>query len=217
MRLRQNWAGPYPRRGMLSSALGVFHHAGAEPPELTKASFERAHRYHLLRPKGLPSRRCGPASTKLQNRAASPDCRIRHGKEMTAQAGTGRFQNNPEISLEKRSVIDAVLNLGHSWCRWFPQFNSGMKREHGEASTAAKSVTAPATVSGERRQRPLAHRPGRLAKHRPASQETCHHIVTNPGRGVLEGALMSRLKRMHIGSTFCPRLAISGADCGRRL
>jgi len=36
-----------------------------------------------------------------------------------------------------------------------------MKREYGEVAPSAKSVTAPATVSGERRQKPLAQKAGK--------------------------------------------------------
>ena len=76
-----------------------------------------------------------------------------------------------------------------------------------------KSTTAPATVSGERRQEPLAGMPGRLAQPRPASQETCHRIVTKPGRGVLEGGYMARFSRVFIIGTFrSPRAVYGVAD-----
>lgn len=34
-----------------------------------------------------------------------------------------------------------------------------------------------------------------MAKQRPASQETCHLVSTNPGWGVLEGGFMARSLR----------------------
>ena len=73
-----------------------------------------------------------------------------------------------------------------------------MKWEHGEAQAViAKSVTAPATVSGEQpRNVPLgANKDGARegsGELRPASQETCHRNFNLPGRGVLEGELNVR-------------------------
>lgn len=77
----------------------------------------------------------------------------------------------------------------------------------------AKSVTAPATVSGERRQTPTGL--FRAGKDGKASTRKSGDLPSNvqPTRGGAswKEALMARLTRVYMIGTFCPRLATSEA------
>ena len=68
----------------------------------------------------------------------------------------------------------------------------GIKREHGRADLdGARSVTVPATVSGESSPKKATGQPGRLDdRQRPASQETCQYLVTQPPDGESGGAAL---------------------------
>ena len=61
--------------------------------------------------------------------------------------------------------------------RWYPKPDgAGIKREHGAAyPSGTKTVAAPATVSGECPELPLAKAGKAGQAQRPASQETCRH------------------------------------------
>ena len=97
-----------------------------------------------------------------------------------------------------------------------------MKWDHGAVSPkAAKSVTAPATVGGERpRKRPLGKRPGRLGEALTRKSGDlpsrgigrCAQPVTDPGGVSWKEALMVRETRHDSVGTFRPPLAQSGAD-----
>ena len=66
----------------------------------------------------------------------------------------------------------------------------GIKREHGRVDLdGTRSVAVPATVSGESGPINATGKPGRLdLRLRPASQETCQRLVTQPPGGESGGA-----------------------------
>ncbi len=117
------------------------------------------------------------------------------------------------------SQLTGARVSGTPYPRWFPsrQRPYGMKREYGEEEPrGAKSVTAPATVSGERLSNPLGHRAWEGDKtQRPAKSGDLPSGCNVTRAGCLDGGQiwLTHFPLTTVRRFTCPRFIAEGDMC----